>query len=69
MKQYTYYFISAIAEDGSIAELYGSYLKSDCTYEKEAEKEAWKAEGYMRIGLSSKLTTEAPSKEVYPELY
>ena len=51
--------------NGRTEKLYGSFLRADCTYEIEAEKESWKSEGYKNIKTISKETKEEPDKNVY----
>ena len=56
--------------DGEREVLFGSFDKRDCTYELEAERESWKAEGYKKIKIVSRETQETPDPEVYgDELY
>lgn len=45
--------------------LFGSFDRSDCKYEIEAERESWKDQGYKKIKIESRLTTETPDPEVY----
>jgi len=51
--------------DGQVEELYCSFLRSDCVYEKEAEKENWKEQGYKKIKIVSEEINEEPDEEVY----
>jgi len=60
----TYYEIKAYI-DGQEEVLFGSFEKSDCTYELEAEKDGWKAEGFKSIKITSRKTEEEPDTEVY----
>ena len=60
----TYYEITAKIDEQEEV-LFGSFEKSDCTYELEAEKEGWKAEGFKSIKITSRKTEEAPDTEVY----
>lgn len=60
----TYYEVVGIIS-GKIEVLYGSYQKSDCVYEKEAEKEWWRDQGYRKIRITSREVKEIPDKEVY----
>jgi len=59
------YTITATDSNGATEELYCSYDRSDCVYEKDAEKEQWKQQGYKAIKIASRQTEEAPSPEVY----
>ena len=54
--------------DGEDEVLYGSYDRSDCLYEKEAESFWWKDQGYRQIRMQRRLVGEAPDPEVYPHL-
>ena len=45
----------------------GSYDRSDCVAEIEAERENWKEEGYCKIRIQSRETDEAPDPEIYGE--
>jgi len=53
--------------DGITEELFGSFVKQDCTYELDAEKESWKEQGYKKIKMSTRETSDSPDKEVYGE--
>tara|TARA_B100001059_G_C17700895_1_gene510017 strand:+ start:26 stop:292 length:267 start_codon:yes stop_codon:yes gene_type:complete len=63
---YKYYEVIATI-DGEDEVLFGSYDRSDCLYEKEAESFWWKDQGYRQIRISHRLVSEAPDPEVYPE--
>ena len=45
--------------------LYGSFDRSDCVYELEAERDSWRAEGYKGLFIGSSATTETPDPEIY----
>lgn len=60
----TYYEITAKIE-GKDEILFGSFEKSDCTYEVQNEREGWKAEGFKSIKIVSRKTEEEPDTEVY----
>ena len=60
----TYYEVVATI-DGEFEVLYGSFDKSDCEYEIEAEKESWLADGYRGIKIKSRQTTDKPDPEIY----
>jgi hypothetical protein len=59
------YIITATSTDGTTEELYSSYDRSDCVYEKDAEKTQWKEQGYKAVKIGSRQTEEAPDPEVY----
>ena len=59
-----YYEITATI-DGQEEILFGSFVRADCVYEKDAEKDGWQDEGYKKIKIVSRETTEAPDAEVY----
>ena len=61
MQMFKYYEI--IANCGTA--LYGSYDRSEATYELEAERDSWKDEGYRGIKLRWKATSEAPDSGIY----
>lgn len=64
---FKYYEVIATI-DGEDEVLYGSYDRSDCLYEKEAESFWWKEQGYRQIRMQRRLVSEAPDPEVYPNL-
>ena len=59
-----YYEVTAMI-DGEKEVLYGSYQKADCVYEKEAEKEGWKDQGYKKIKIEVRDVSETPDEEIY----
>lgn len=59
-----YYEITAKFE-GEKELLFGSFIKADCLYELEAERDSWKGEGYKSIKLVSRETEEKPDTTVY----
>lgn len=63
----TYYEVTANI-DGFKEVLFGSFDKSDCKYEIEAEKDSWKSEGYKSIKIEARETEEKPDPEVYENL-
>lgn len=66
----TYYEIQATnTEDSEDLHhvLFGSFDKTDCTYELDAEKEGWKSEGYESIKITSREIEEEPDAGVYGE--
>lgn len=64
---FKYYEVIATI-DGEDEVLFGSYDRSDCLYEKEAESFWWKDQGYRQIRISHRLVSEAPDPEVYSDL-
>ena len=65
---YTYYEVFATrksdwATDSEV--MFGSYDRTDCTAEIDAERDAWKDEGYSKIRIQSRETEEAPDPEIY----
>ena len=60
-----YYEVKALNIDGQDEVLFGSFDRSDCTYEMQAERVSWKADGYTHISLTSRLTTDQPDPQVY----
>ena len=62
----TYYEVFADI-DGETEQLFGSFVRADCVYEKDAEKDSWKEQGYKKIRIVSKQTSDVPDAEVYKE--
>ena len=60
----TYYQVVA-AIDGEQEILFGSFVRSDCTYEIEAERDTWKGDGYKGIKIVPKEVEDTPDPEVY----
>ena len=60
----TYYDVIATI-DGDDEQLFGSFVRSQCKEEIEAEKASWKDQGYKKIRIVSRETTEAPCPTVY----
>lgn len=60
----TYYEITATIE-GETEILFGSFVRSDCTFELDAERESWKDEGYKAIKITTRKTDDAPDMTVY----
>ena len=54
--------------DGVSEVLFGSFDRIDCKYELEAEKTSWKTEGYKKITIVSRLTSDKPDPTVYKNL-
>lgn len=63
-KSHKFYVVTGVI-DGAKEELYGSYAREDAVYEKEAEKESWKEQGYKKIKIEVTTKIEAPDPEVY----
>ena len=59
-----YYEVTATFKDESEV-LYGSFLRSDCVDEVDAERDSWKDDGYKRIKIVSREVIDTPDKEVY----
>ena len=51
--------------DTQVEVLFGSFDRSDCAYEVQAERDSYKAEGYKHIKITSRMTTETPDPTVY----
>jgi len=62
----TYYEVVAEFE-GETEILFGSFVRADCVYEIDAERDSWKDEGFKKIRVVAKETTEAPGAEVYKD--
>tara|TARA_R100000808_G_scaffold7161_1_gene21149 strand:- start:689 stop:949 length:261 start_codon:yes stop_codon:yes gene_type:complete len=45
--------------------MFGSYDRTDCTAEIDAERDTWKEQGYSKIRIQSRETEEAPDPEIY----
>lgn len=54
--------------DGNFELLFGSFNLDDCKSELELERDNWKSEGYKKLSIVLKKTSEKPSCEVYPEM-
>lgn len=54
--------------DGQQEVLFGSFVRAECIYEKDAEIHSWIDEGYKRIKIVSREVQETPDPEVYEEL-
>ena len=62
----TYYKITGTI-DGHEETLFGSFDKSDCTFELDSEKQTWKDEGFRKLKITNEETEEKPDPEVYFE--
>ena len=65
MRNKYYEVVATIDGDGEI--LFGSFVRSDCVFEIEAERQSWKAEGYKAIKIVSRDVDDAPDVDVYAE--
>lgn len=45
--------------------LFGSYVRSECAFEKSTNKDQWREEGYRRLRIEQRQTEEQPDPEVY----
>ena len=63
-ESYTYWEVRGTL-DGLADQLFGSYDRTDCVYELDAERETWKEQGYRKIHITSVQTTQAPDPVVY----
>lgn len=61
-----YYNITAII-DGETEILFGSYDKTDCTFELQSERDSWKAEGFRKFKIETVEVDQKPDVEVYGE--
>ena len=62
----TYFEVTAQI-DGESEVLFGSFDKSDCVYEVDAEKVTWKDQGYKKIKIVSRETNDTPDSDVYSD--
>ena len=62
-----YHEIKALNFEGETEVLYGSFVRSDCKYELDTEKETWLDEGYTQIIIIGRTTDEQPDLEVYAD--
>ncbi len=60
----TYYEITGKI-DGETELLFGSFVRSDCTYELDAERDQWKDEGYKSLKITTRPTHDTPDPAVY----
>lgn len=65
MQNKYYEVVATIDGEGEI--LFGSFVRSDCVYEIEAERDSWKSDGYKGIKIVSREVEEAPDPVVYAE--
>lgn len=62
------YFTVIGVIDGEYENLFGSFDRADCVSEIECEKSTWKEQGYKRIKIQSKNTTDVPDRSVYENI-
>lgn len=51
--------------DGQREVIFGSFQRSEVVYEKEAEKDSLKGQGYKKLRIESRETEEKPDPKVY----
>ena len=61
---YTYFQVMGKYQ-GTFEPLFGSYVREDCEYELDAERESWRGEGYKNLSIVSRQVSAAPDPEVY----
>ena len=54
--------------DNDYEVLFGSFDRADCVSEIECEKSSWKDQGYKRIKIQSKTTTDVPDRSIYKNI-
>jgi len=62
-----YYKVIGII-DGASECLFGSFDRSDCVSEIDAERVSWRADGYKGIKIISEDTTDTPDTDVYSDV-
>ena len=60
----TYYTLTATI-DGELEVIFGSFVKADCEYELDAEKESLKDQGYKGFKIVAAESNETPDLKVY----
>ena len=63
----TYFEVEAYLE-GERFVFFGSFDRTDCVGELDAERDGWKEEGYKKIKIVSHQTADEPDPEVYSNL-
>lgn len=63
-----YFDLTAIDIEGDRVVLFGSFDKTDCKDELDAEKHNFKNDGYKGFKIVSRETSEQPDREVYDNL-
>lgn len=61
------YFEVVAKIEGETEVLFGSFVKTDCKHEIEAERDTWKDQGYKAIKIAVRMTEEKPDPEVYAD--
>lgn len=61
------YYIVTGQIDGQTEELFGSFDRADCVYEKECERDNWKEQGYKKITITHKMVNDTPDPGIYGE--
>ncbi len=59
-----YYELTAVI-DGEKEVLFGSFDKSEVTYEKQCESESLRAQGYKSLKIELRQTNEQPDADIY----
>lgn len=62
----TYYEVKGTI-DGETEILFGSYVRGDCAYELDAERDSWKDQGYRTLHIEARETDEEPDLDVYAD--
>lgn len=62
----TYHEVTAEI-DGEKEIMFGSFVRQDCVYEIQAERDSWKEDGYKKIKIERRETTDTPDAEVYKD--
>ncbi len=63
----TYYEIEGYIGDEREV-LFGSFVKQECKEELEECKQGWKWDGYKKVKITNRSTTEKPCDSVYENL-
>ena len=64
---YTYHEVWATNSDNEPELMSGSYERSDCVAEIEADRDSLQEQGYSKLRIQSRETEEAPDPEIYGE--
>ncbi len=62
----TYYNLTGTL-NGEKEIIFGSFIRAECKYELEAERESLKADGYKKLTIEAVETNDKPSAEVYED--
>jgi hypothetical protein len=60
----TYYEVTGTIQ-GETEILFGSFVRGDCAYELDAERDSWKDEGYRALHIAARETSDTPDPSVY----